>query len=94
MAQSAGYKKLLSVPPFWQMESVEPSLELSKWAAIMEIAIFASDGIEVRVFLRPKPPALVPNEPTYEVEVTGKTEAQKRNRDIRNQEKRITWENK
>ena len=91
MAQSAGYKKRLSVPSFWQMESVELPLELSKWAVLMEMAVFASDGIEVRVFLRPKPPALVPNEPTYEVEITGKTEAQKRNRDFRNQEKRVTW---
>ena len=34
-----------------------------------------------------------PAKSTCDVEITGETEAQKRNRDIRNQEKRVTWEN-
>ena len=34
-----------------------------------------------------------PTKPTHDVEITGKTEAQKQTRDIRNQQKRVTSEN-
>ena len=39
------------------------------------------------MLLRTKPPVIEPTKPTYEVEITGKTEAQKLNRDIRKQKK-------
>ena len=50
----------------------------------MEMAVFAKDGTEVRFLVRTKAPVLELSEPTYEVEITGELEAQKRNRDIRN----------
>ena len=87
MAQSAGYKHPLSFPIFWQKASLEPPLELSKWAAMMELAVSARDGKGVRNLLRAKPPVQEPAEPIYNVEITGETKAQKRNRDIRNQKK-------
>ena len=59
---------------------------------MMEMPLFAKYGIEVRFLLSVKPPVTEPTEPTYEVEITGETEAQKINRGIRNQEKRVTWE--
>ena len=65
--------------------SVEPPLECSKWAAMMEMAEFAKDGVEVKILLGVKPPNI---ELTYKVEINGETEAQKRDRDIRNQEKK------
>ena len=53
MAQPAGFSKNpLNINPFWDKASVEPPLEWSKCAAIMEMAIFAKDGIEVRNLLR------------------------------------------
>ena len=55
--------------------------------------MFAKDGIEVRDLLRAKPALSEPTEPIYEVEITGKTNAQKKNRDVRNHEKRVDWEN-
>ena len=94
MAQPAGFlKNPLKINPFWEKASVEPPLEWSKWAAIMETAIFAKDGIEVRKLLRARPALVEPPEPVYEIEITGETDAQRKNREIRNQEKSVSWEN-
>ena len=57
------------------------------------MAVFTKDGIEVRNLLRARPPLFEPSEPVYEVEITGETEAQKKNRKVRNQENRVGWEN-
>ena len=53
----------------------------------MEMAILAKDGIEVRSLLRARPVLIKPPEPVYEVEITGETEAQKKNIEVRNQGK-------
>ena len=88
MAQPAGFSKNpLNINPFWERASAEPALEWTKWEAIMEMAVFAKNGIEIRNLLRAKPPLVEPSEPIYEVETPGGTEAQKKNRDVRNQEK-------
>ena len=57
------------------------------------MAIFAKDGIEVRNLLRARPTLVEPSEPVYDVEITGETEAQRKNREVRNQEKRVGREN-
>ena len=94
MAQSAGYSKNpLIINPFWERASAESPLEWSKWAAILEMAVFAKDGIEIRNLLRARPTLVEPAEPVYELEITGETEAQRINREVRNQEKRVGWEN-
>ena len=83
MAQPAGYSKNpLNINPFWVKASAEPPLGWSKWAAILEMAVIAKDGIEVRNLLRAKPPLVEPTEPIYEVEIISETEAQRKNRDI------------
>ena len=95
MAQSAGFSKNpLNIIPFCEKASAEPPLEWSKQAAIFEMTAFAKDGIEIRNLLRAKPPLIEPAEPIYEIKTTGETEAQKKNRDVRNQEKRVCWENR
>ena len=94
MAQSAGYtKNPLNINPFWERASAEPPLEWTKWAAIMEMAVFAKDGMEIRNLLRPKPQHADPVEPVYEIEIQGETDAQRKNREVRNQEKRVGHEN-
>ena len=61
MAQPLGYtKNPLSINPFWKKASAEPPLEWSKWAAILEMAVFAKDGIEDSKLLRIKPALLEP----------------------------------
>ena len=93
-AQSAGYSKNpLNTNPFWEKASAELPLEWSKWAAILEMAVFAKGGIEVRNLLRTQPPLVDPSKSICEVEITGKTEAQRKNRNVRNQEKQVGWEN-
>ena len=63
MAQSTGYSKNpLNINPYWEKASVEPPLEWSKWAAILELAVFAKDGIEIRNLLRASPLLVEPNE--------------------------------
>ena len=49
MAQPAGYSKNpLNINPFWVKASVDPPLEWCKWAAILEIVVFAKNGIEAK----------------------------------------------
>ena len=94
MAQPSGFsKKPLNINRFWERASAESPLERTKWAAILEMAVFAKDGIEIRNLLRTRPYLVEPSEPVYEVEITGDTEAQRKNREVRNQEKRLGWEN-
>ena len=90
MAQPSGFtKKPLSINPFWEKASAEPPLEWSKWAAILEVAAFIKDGIEVRNLVRAKPPLFETPEPIYELEISGETEAQKKTRDKRKQ--KTSW---
>ena len=92
--QPAGFSKNpLNINPFWEKASSEPPLEWSKWAAIFEMAVFAKDGIEGRNLQRNKTPLVEPTEPIYEVEIYGETDAQRKNREVRNREKRVGWEN-
>ena len=94
MAQPSRFSKNpLNINPFWERASAEPPLEWTKWAAILEMAVFAKDGIEIQNLLRTRPQLVEPSEPVYEVEITGETEAQRKNREVRNQEKRVGWEN-
>ena len=95
MEQSAGYSKNpWNNNPFWEKASAEPPLEWSKRVAILEMAVFANDEIEVRNLLRANQPLIEPAEPNYEVKLTGETGAQKKNREVRNQEKQVGWENR
>ena len=94
MAQPSGYSKNpLNINTFWEKASAEPPLKWSKWAAIMEMAIFAKDGIDVRNLLRARLTLVEPAELVFELEITRETEAQRKNREFRNQEKRVGWEN-
>ena len=89
MAQPPGFSKnQLNINPFWERESAEPPLEWTKWAALLEMAVFAKDGIEVRNLLRTRPPLVESSEPVYEFEITGETDAQRKNREKCNQEKK------
>ena len=83
MAQPAGYSKNpLNNNPFWEKASVEPRLEWSKRAAILEMAVVAKDAIEVQNLLRARQPIFEPPEPIYEVKITGGMEAQRKNREV------------
>ena len=57
------------------------------------MAVFAKDGIEIRNLLRARPTLVGPAEHVYEVELTGEREAERKNRELCNQEKRRGLEN-
>ena len=57
------------------------------------MAVFAKDGIEIRNFLRARPTLVEPAEPVYDLEIQGETDAQRKNREVLNQDKRVGWEN-
>ena len=93
VAQSAGYSKNpQNINTFREIASREPPLEWSKGAAIFEMALFAEDWIEVKSLQRTRPPLIKSTEPMYEVEINGKTDAQRKNSEVRNQKKRVGWE--
>ena len=90
MAQPSGFlKNPLNINPFWERASAEPPLEWTKWAAILKMAVFEKDGIEIQNLLRTRPQLVETSETVYEVEITGETEAQKKYREVRNREKRV-----
>ena len=95
MTQPAGYSKNSpNINPLWEKASAEPTLEWSQWTAIFEMTVFAKDGIEVRNLQKNKPGLVEPTEPMYEVEITGETEDQKKNREVRSKRElaeRTTW---
>ena len=96
MAPPAGStKNPLSINSFWEKASAEPPLEWSQWVALVELAVFvAKDGIEIQNLLREKPEITLPVETILEVEIQRETDAQRRNRNGRNQEKNLDWENR
>ena len=57
------------------------------------MAVFAKDGIQIRNLLRARPTLVEPTEPVYEVEFTGETDAQRKNREVRHPEKKVGWAN-
>ena len=73
MAKPPGFSKNpFNINSFWERASAEPPLEWTKWAAILEMVVFAKDGIEIRNLLRARPTLVEPTEPVYEVEITDK----------------------
>ena len=80
-------------PDMAQKASAEPPPEWSKWAAIFEMAVFVKDGTEVGNLRRKTSDQVEPTEPIQEIEIIGETEAQKKNLEVKNQEKRVGWEN-
>ena len=74
MAKPAAFtKSSLSFNPFREIASAELPLEWSKWAAIVEMAVFAKDGIEVQKLLGGKFKLVDPPEPIL-IENQKKTE--------------------
>ena len=57
------------------------------------MAVFAKDRIVIRKLLRARLTLVEPSEPVYELEITGETKTQRKNREGRNQENRVGWEN-
>ena len=94
MAQTA--KTPLGVNPFWESGATPPR-EWRQWFSTLKIAIMGRDSIEVDKLLKLKPQPtdlFYPTLPTYEEEFEGETEDEARNREQRNERRRVDFENK
>ena len=93
MAQSA--KTPLGVNPFWE-SGATPPIEWKQWFATLKMAIVARDSIDVDKLLRLKPQPkdlFYPTLPTYEEVFEGETEDEARQREQKNERRRVDFEN-
>ena len=97
MAQSAAESKKtpLHVDAFWEKPTATPPLTWDKWTQQWKLALLAKEGIQLEHLLN-EPPATVtyPTEPTYEEPVENHTQANERDRKIRNQQLKLNWQNR
>ena len=93
MAQSA--KTPLGVNPFLESRA-KPPIEWRQRFSTLKMAIMARDSIEVDKLLKLKPQPtdlFFPTLPTYEEEFEGETEDEARNREQRNERRRVNFKN-
>ena len=93
MAEPAAAKNQLGIPPFWQKASAQPPTEWEIRNQQFFLRIIAKDGIKSQNLLGPQPQFRKPQEAGYELPITGETNVQGRDRELRNQEERLQWEN-
>ena len=93
MAQPAVTKNPLGISPFWQKASADPPTEWEKWNLHLFLGIIAKDDIDLAKLIRDPPAIRRPQEPGYELPIEVETNVQIRDRNLRNQEKKVTWKN-
>ena len=69
------------------------TLNWDKWNQQLFLVIIAKDGVNLNKLLNNPPTIRKPQEPGYELPIDGETDKQIRDRNLRNQEKRVAWEN-
>ena len=93
MVQPAVTMNPLRITPFWQKASAEPPLEWDKWNQQLFLGLIAKDKGNLTKLLKNPPAIRKPQEPGYELPIEGKSDKQIRDRNLRNQEKRVAWTN-
>ena len=71
-------------------------MEWPIWAATLKLAMMAKNSINVDSLLKHKPDTkdlTYPIEPTYEPPTENDTQAQHRERDLRNNKRKVDWDN-
>ena len=94
MAQSV-LKCAIGVPLFWET-GANPNQEWAQWFSTSKLAVMAKENLKVEKLLRTKPtPAdlFYPAMPSLEDPRPDESEEESRKRDIRNQRRKIDWEN-
>ena len=98
MAQSAAVtfaRSPVGIPFFWE-SGMEPLVEWPIWAATLKLPIMAKNSINVDSLLKQKPEIkdlTYPAEPIYEPPTENKTQAQHKERDLRNNKRKVDWDN-
>ena len=75
---------------------MEPPVEWPTWAATLKLAIMAKNSLNVDSLLKHKPnikDLIYPTEPTYEPPTENETHAQHREGDVRNNKRKVEWDN-
>ena len=94
MVQSA-LKSPKGVPLFWEA-GANPNQEWAQWFSTFKLAVMAKENLKVEKLLRTKPtPAdlFYPAMPSLEDPRPNESDEEARKRDIRNQRRKIDWEN-
>ena len=93
MAQSA-IKTPLGVPVFRET-GANPTTEWTTWFGTLKMAIMARDNLQDDKLLKLKPTRaeLYPTLPTYENALEGETKDEERQREQRNERRKVDWEN-
>ena len=94
MAQSAK-KSPIGVPLYWE-SGANPTNEWQTWFSTFKMAVMAKENMHVDLLLRIKPTAndlFYPIKPTLEERVENTSEEEIRTREIRNERRKVDWEN-
>ena len=95
MAQSAreSRKTPLSIEPFWERPTSDPSVRWENWRIQVKLAILARENITLDLRLQPKPTTVrLPAEPNYEMAIEDATEDTEGDRQIRNSQLKLQWD--
>ena len=93
MAQSS--RSPIGVNLFWET-GANPPVEWQPWLATFKMAVMAQHNIEVEKLLRLKPARteiFYPTMPRLEEELDNETRGESRQREQRNEKRRVDWEN-
>ena len=95
MAQSATKRTPLGVDPFWDKPTPDPPLRWEKWRVQYKMALLAKENIILDRLLGPKPEMVeLPLEPKYEETIVGASAQSERERNARNTQQKMNWQNK
>ena len=93
MAQSL--KSPVGVPRYWEL-GASPPQEWPSWLSTFKLAVMAKENLHVDQLLRLKPidsDLFYPTVPSYEEVIERANDEETRTREIRNERRRVDWEN-
>ena len=95
MAQSANKRSPLGIDAFWDRPKHEPPLRWEKWRVQYKMALLTKDNIILDTLFGPKPEMVdLPLEPIYEETIIGLSAQSERERNTRNAQQKMNWQNK
>ena len=95
MAQPATKRTPLGIDLFWDKPTPDPPLRWEKWRVQYKLALLAKENIILDTLLGPKPEMVeLPLEPIYEETIVGASAQSERERNARNAQQKMNWQNK
>ena len=95
MAQPANKPAPLGIDAFWDKQTPDPHLRWDKWRVQYKMALLAKENIIRNTSLGPKLEMVeLPLEPIYEETIMGSSAQSERERNARNAQQKMNWQNK